>query len=295
MKYIRPFSLIPIVVLLGTAVGCDTSFEAFEETERAYSVFGYLDANADTQYVRVEPIQDSTFAGSRALNARVTSTNVETGKTVVWEKRAYQVGVNSVTVRNAVTATDFQPEATYRFTVDRKRDGATTSAEVTLPPAFPMPTFANAPDQREDSEDPEGPTKIVVRGVERLGAVRAHFDFEACLPMRGCRRRQRSTYHVTDTTHRSDGAIEVEIDWREEIPQEVGATLGRFYSFSVTVAAVSEDWPDYAEDNPPGGGPEGQPLPPPGTESNVENGAGFLGGIFTRTVELPIRRDAATP
>jgi hypothetical protein len=66
------------------------------------------------------------------------------------------------------------------------------------------------------------------------------------------------------------------------------------YSFRVTVAAVSEDWPAYAEGDLPGN-PTDAPLPPPGSVSNVENGTGFLGGAFTQTVSVPVVQKRSGP
>ena len=295
MKHLRFFALLTGVLL---AAGCDTSFEAFEETDLAYSVFGVLDAAADTQFVRVGPVRDSTFVGSSGdIGARVTSTNLTTGETVVWEEGVFRLGTDdSLRVHTFTTTADLAPETTYRFTVEREEGGATSVAEVTLPPAFPPPAIRNAPDRREGSEE-EGQTgalTLLVDGVERLGSVRADYEYEACFPVPDnppeCSRQQAVAYHLADTTRRPDGTLEIEIPWQQDIPRQVGATLQTFYSFRVTVAAASEDWPDYAADNPPGSGPEGQPLPPPRVGTNVEGGTGFLGGVFTRTVDVPILR-----
>ena len=282
-----------LVALCAALAGCDASFDAFEDTGRTYSVFGYLDGNADRQVVRVEPLRDSTFAGSSAdpLGVRVTTENTETGETAVWDEQIVRVGANDdVPVHNFTTEADLQPGATYRFRVEREEEeGTTTSAEVTLPPAFPELTVVNPP----DLTDPMGPTVLRAEGIEDLGGVRAEYDYESCVPApRGpvCRRRQTAAFHLADTTRKSNGALKIEIDWVGDIPENPAAFRRAFYSFEVTVAAASEDWPTYAEDNPPGGGPQGQPLPPPGIGTNIEGGTGFLGGAFTRTVDIPITR-----
>ena len=279
--------------------GCDTSFEAFEETDQAYSVFGYLDANADTQYVRVEPIQDSTFVGSGALNARVTSTNVETGETVVWQDSTFLIGASEVPVHNFWTSADIAPQSKQRFQVEGARDGATSTAEVTVPKQFPpLDVMGGTPNLRDTSSGLRPPTQVRVNGVKHLGGVRADYDYLLCIPIRNeeCRyvRRQVSVSALSDTTRLGENSWLVEIYWDRHIPdvvaQDIDVTnIEGIYSFRMTVAAVSEDWPAYAEGNIPGDATD-QPLPPPGINSNIENGVGFLGGAFTRTATIPVRQ-----
>jgi hypothetical protein len=277
--------LAAILGLLFTAGGCDASFEAFEETDLTYSVFGYLDANADRQFVRVEPVQDSAFAGSGGdVEARVTSTNLATGETVVWQDSTFRLGANDVPVHNFTTTADLEPGATYRFRVEREGGEAASTAEVTLPPAFPPFELLNAPGSLES------PPTLRVEGIERLGGVRIDVDYELCFP-RSCNRRQDATFHLNDTTRTGPASWGLTLDWQRQLLQRFAgeASIGAVYDFRVTVAAASEDWPDYADDNPLGGGPEGQPLPPPRVGTNVEGGTGFLGGAFTRTVDVPVQ------
>ena len=289
-------SLLATVLLL--AAGCDTSFDAFEDTDRTYSVFGYLDGNADQQRVRVEPLRDSISAGSDAapLDARVTTENVETGETVVWEQQVERVGPDdSLVVHNFTTEADLQPGATYRFRVEREGDGATASAEVTPPPPFPESETIGSPPvvPRRCDQEPARPTLLQFDGIERLGAVRVDYDYQAviCAPAPVNLRLQTTAYPLGSARREGDSSWVVRIPWTDHIPENPAFRLIDIYSYEVTVAAASEDWPTYAEDNPPGGGPQGQPLPPPGIGTNIEGGVGFLGGTFTRTVDIPVRRN----
>jgi hypothetical protein len=45
-------------VLLIIAAGCDPTVDSFQENEFHYSLFGILNASADSQFVRVEPLRD---------------------------------------------------------------------------------------------------------------------------------------------------------------------------------------------------------------------------------------------
>ena len=288
----RLASLLPFLLVVLTG-GCDASFDAFEESDYIFSVFGYLDANADRQYVRIEPLRDSSFVGSGSFDARVTLENMETGETILWEDRVFHTVPNRVKVHNFTTTTDIESEATYRFQVVRERDGATSSAIVTLPPAFPKPDIVDPPDRR-GTEGAATVTQIIVRGVEKLGGVRAEYDYKSCNPTPReeelrCVREQTVAYHLADTVRQSNGTIRISIPWSQDIKEEAtGEILLELYSFKVTVASAGADWPTYAEDNPPGDGPQGQPLPPPGIGTNIENGVGFLGGTYTHTLDVPI-------
>ncbi len=50
--------------------GCDESVNPFVESDRIYSVYGSLDMNADTQYVRVIPIDTSLIVQGAGSHRR---------------------------------------------------------------------------------------------------------------------------------------------------------------------------------------------------------------------------------
>jgi hypothetical protein len=295
--------LAALLVVLPASAGCDASFDAFEETNLAYSVFGVLDAAADTQFVRVEPVQDSTLTGSIGSEARVTTENLDTGETTVWQDTVSHLGSNDVPVHNFWTTANVEPEGTYRFRVERASGTGASTAEVAVPAAFPKPEVAGGrPNLRDTSTGPRPPTLLEVKGVERLGAVRADYDYLLCIPTpAGCNyvRRQERGYSLADTTRTGAASWVIEVHWDQHIPDAAGSSvevtdIEFIYSFRVTVAAVSEDWPAYAEGDLPGN-PTDAPLPPPGAVSNVENGTGFLGGAFTQTVSVPVVQKRSGP
>lgn len=289
---LRSLPFVLAVLLAGS--GCDTSVTLFDDEEAGpYSVFGILDAAADTQFVRIEPLRDSTFAGGTdALKARVFAENIETGEILPWQDSVFALAAaGGVAVRNAWTTAAFAPGAAYRFVVERREEGAQTTAEVTLPERFPVPEVVGSPDL-DLPPDQRGPILVLVEGVERLGGVRVEYVYEACVPTpdgENCYDHSSTAYPLDDTTRTAAGAYRIEVAWQQDIPVDASAILRTLYSFRVTVASVSEDWPTYAPGLAPGEEAAEQPLPPPGINSNVENGAGFLGGAFTRTVDVPIR------
>lgn len=278
MPFAEAATLVALFVALVAASGCDTSFEVFAETDAPYSVFGILDANADAQYLRIEPLQDSMLVGGEGVAARVTTENVATGETVVWTDSAFSIGVGDRPVRNATTAARFAPGATYRLRVERPQGGSASTAEVTLPPAFPPFELLRAPGSLNN------PPIVRVEGAEHLGAVRAAIDYDLCVPL-NCIRQQTTTFHLSDTVRTGPEAWSVRLDWPRQVLEGLGDqySIGAIHDFSVSVAAVSEDWPGNA--NPiPGPNEPSLPQAPGGGASNVENGVGFVGGAFTRTV-----------
>ncbi len=232
-------------VLLGVG-GCDDSFSIYGDSNRYFSIFGYLDAARQTQWMRVEALRDSVFIGTDSAEVRVTLKNLATNEveTLREEIRAH----GSFIVRNFWTRMDIRPGATYRLEVEHLRDGATSWADVTIPEHAP--------------EIQAGANAITVHGIERLGALQVVYSYE------------RFTGEVSllaDTTRLASGAYRVAI---------VGSTLPpEAQLLSVTAASVSEDWPEYVF--PVG---NSDPLPPVGIDSNVEHGVGYVGGAITRTV-----------
>ncbi len=263
------------------ASGCDTSFDRFQETDLAYSVWGYLDLHADTQWVRVEPLQDSSFVGSGPFEARVTSVNLATGEQVVWRDSVFAAGETGVTVHNFYTAADLEPGATYRLTVEGPPGRST--AEVTLPPSFPQPTVLGyvLPDGRG-----YGTIYVIVRGVDSLGAAMVNLRYDVCQPPPEPAVEQRTiTSYLSSATRQEDGSYRITIPWKADILQAwpEDASICAVHDFRVSVASVSEDWPDYEL---PVDSLRTAPQPPAGAGSNIENGVGFLGGAATWTVDV---------
>lgn len=283
--------LVVTAVIFGVLSGCDASVDAFDPDDAVgpYSVFGYLDATADTQFVRIEPLRDSLLIGTSGgpLETRVTSTNVVTGETVVWRDSLFRLGAD-VPVGNFYTTSPLSPDATYRFRAEPPGGGATTTAEVTVPPDFPRPTFADT------SGASPGIAVLRVKGVEQLGAAVARYRAVVCRPVLpgssqapDCGTRQAATSHLQDTTRVAGGAYRVRINWRAGLQD---LTLGdefvsEILSARATVASVSDDWPDFAGRSV--AEQRQAPQPPPDVGTNIEQGTGYLGGAVTKTVPIP--------
>lgn len=280
-----------VAAALLTSTACDTSFNHFAETDKAFSVWGYLDASADTQWVRVEPLQDSMLAGSPSFEARVTTRHLESGQTTRWRDSVFHVEAADVPVHNFWTTAPIEPGATYRLTVERPSDGATSTAEVTIPDDFPEPTVRRGGPPATNPPANAPPTIITVHGVDRLGAAVARSRVIVCT-FGGCRPPQRVTFsHLADTTRLDADSYRIAVDWAADLltlwdPDTPNSEIGSVFFFRVTVANVNEGWPDYDTPVSDFTNQTTPSQPPAGAASNIENGFGFLGGAVTKTVDI---------
>lgn len=133
MPPFRPF-LVLLLGLVLAVIGCDTAFDPYAATDRYYAAYGYLNPAADTQWVRVEPLQDSILVGTtRDIDARLTMENVSTGTTVNWRDSLVRVEGTPAWMHAFWTTAEIQPAHTYQIAIERQRDGARATAEATVP------------------------------------------------------------------------------------------------------------------------------------------------------------------
>lgn len=133
----RPGWLAPVLLTVTLAAGCDVPFDPFEEnTIGPFSVFGYLDVAADTQWVRVMPIRQDLLADSAPIDAVVTLEHLGSGRVVTLRDSLFgftNLGLDEVGyAHNFWTTEPIEPEAAYRLAAVRS-DGATTTAVVEIP------------------------------------------------------------------------------------------------------------------------------------------------------------------
>jgi hypothetical protein len=103
----------------------------------AFSIYGYLDAMADTQWIRVAPFRSSIFSTSDPVDAVVTIEDLGTGRRIEMIPTLFtRVSANfgdTLYAYNFKTVEPIEHGATYRLTAQRS-DGAASSAVVEIPP-----------------------------------------------------------------------------------------------------------------------------------------------------------------
>ncbi len=135
------FMWLPRVVFLGAlsiVAGCDSNFEPFTESGLHYTLLGYLDTDADTQFVRVvpfRPVVDRLY--TEEIDAVLRSTDLDAGTSLVWQDSVVHFPDSSY---GHVFWSRFRaaPGHKYRIEVERS-DGSLTWAETVVPeqPADP--------------------------------------------------------------------------------------------------------------------------------------------------------------
>lgn len=65
-------------------VGCNQTFEPLQENDKYYfSIYGYLDAATDTQWVRVGPAREGINQQPDPTGIKVTLEHIQSGETVI--------------------------------------------------------------------------------------------------------------------------------------------------------------------------------------------------------------------
>ncbi len=247
--------------------GCgDTALDPFQESDLAFSFFGFLDAGADTQFVRVDMVRQTLTTAPAPLDADVMLEELTTGTRIVLHDSLFRFQAEHETryAHNFWTAQPLTPRATYRLQATGP-DGRTSTARIALPDTFPTPRIRGS--------------TIEAYGIDRLADVQVVycvFDlvsrdvFKHTISYRDQAEAFADTFRVFVSRTRDEAAINRVVAGR---PKAILA-------IKVVVAAAGPDWPDLA-------GIDEETLALPQVVTNVEGGVGFVGGIAGKTIPWP--------
>ncbi len=267
-----------LALLLGVLlVGCENTVEPFIEDDRFFTLFGYLDTAADTQFVRVEALRTALGQTTADLDAVVTSTAREDGVTLVWRDSLITFDDGSV---GHIFFAPFRPIPgwTYDFSVARS-DGATSMASTTVPLAPGVIL--------------EEPQTLITATTQRV--VWEEVDFqpfrvEVWYRFLGPDSRSPFTHAVVVYDEDKYGRV-AEDGWevfvqlsadRFEISDILGVTDDAalpLLGMGMRLTMTDDQW------RPPNGLFIEDVLVQPGVLSNVENGFGFVGAVNQYTAE----------
>jgi hypothetical protein len=135
--------ILPLVAV--STVACDKGFEPLSPGREALvSVAGYLDASADTQWIRVMSIRPLKTTSRDSSDARVTLTEVGSGRMITLRDSLVGFPAGGATtdtgtafVHDFWTTERITPGATYRFAAARPGQ-PTAEAVVTVPERFAL-------------------------------------------------------------------------------------------------------------------------------------------------------------
>ncbi|MGI9175800.1 MAG: hypothetical protein ACR2GR_10835 [Rhodothermales bacterium] len=263
---------LPLLLTVPFVGGCETTFEPFQESDRAFSLFGYLDAAADVQFVRVTPLRNSLYARRGTLDATVTLEHLASGQTSTWRDSVVFFG--EAPAHNFWSAEPVELGQTYRMTVWRS-DGAASAATFTLPDREPEPGAAFPM---------FSPTATVtIRKVDQL--LKAELIYTVQILSSGDVAQRSFSYLDEASRYRdSDGDFGYTFSFdRAGIIERLAMTLGtpdfQVLALDLAVASAGPDWPDFATI-------DRETLALPDVIGNVEQGVGFVGGIVSKTVRI---------
>lgn len=276
MNRMRKQSLLSIVGILLFSLfviipGCNQPFDPFQENDRyLFSLFGYLDASADTQWVRVMPVRKTIFLEPKPIDVVVTLEHVmDGGKTVVLNDSLFHYGSGAY-AWNFWTTMNLEPTQSYILKATRS-DGEYSSATVTLPNDFPQPYIETDPDRQLEY--------VYISGIENLADVHSNHRI----------RGKGSVNNLLYTFSHKQDTIAVSLQRDEYIvrisPSEATTFLKQYYEeepFDVLkreifIANGGPNWPYYPNIDE-------EIIALPDGISNVENGVGYVAGIVSKTL-----------
>ncbi|MGB3541800.1 hypothetical protein [Rubrivirga sp.] len=242
------------------SAGCEVPLDPIEQTDLVYSLSGYLDASADTQWVRVENVSTVAEVSPDALEADVVLTELGSGLEIVMQQKVQ-------TFENGPahlfwTTEDVELGGRYRLVAQRRADGAETTTTVSIPA-----------DGSFEVEVRDGrftcPTSVTVRGADALADVQARYV------VTGPRGRPFRFAYIDEVRDVEDVGFVGSVYPGEDATQ-MGidpVTFAGLASAEIVVAVTTDDWPDLFR----------QTLEDALTVEGfgVENGLGFVGGVVT--------------
>ncbi|MDX1639943.1 MAG: hypothetical protein R3281_18430 [Balneolaceae bacterium] len=265
--------------------GCDNSFQPLKKnSDYAFSIYGVLDASADTQWVRVSPPSDQLATPAEKPAMTVTLEELETGKIATMNDSLFTQDGDPRFV-NTWTTMEIRNGHTYRLrAIDA--EGKESRVTVTIPEPFPTPTL-----RREFGIGMPTTFTMFVDSMNHLADV--HVEWFVRLTAPGFEEERVVSFAYRNRAEeRFDGEFRVFIEPekdQEEILQQTflpsdGGEVEVLHR-QVVIASGGPEWnPDIATSD------ELIYALPDGF-SNVENGLGYLIGVDTKRIPLKSCRD----
>lgn len=268
------FSLFTLLLLSA----CNEAFQPLSESDKApLSIYGYLDASADTQWVRVTPIREQLDMSPVKPEMEVTLEHIQSGNSEMMNDSLllFPDGIN---ILNAWTTMDIEPGQTYRLLAKRP-DGAASSVSVTIPGKFPTVNMQFSMD---------GCLAILnVDQIEHLADIQSRWLVQAIYITEGVvtleEERFFSIPHKNRAVRIADGNYTVQLNTHEErshiLSQFLSPPVGiRVIRRDVFIASAGPEWVEGLDSM------DDLLYTLSDGFSNVENGLGYLIGIASETI-----------
>lgn len=290
--------VVAAVVLVISFGACDEEVTDLSLNDSPFSIYGFVNPGADTQFVRVFAVTDRPSAHEPGpLNAEVRYVDLATGASYPARDSTAAFGEER---SGHVFWMAFRAAYDRGYRVEVRGDGGITAhATVHTPPPSEVVMLEGFTrfDPEERGRIPVLP--VMVRGTGGLlQRIEAVYHVEA----HNIGRNFHAIPYDASVETRSNG-WQVELDlvqdyhtiyaeWEEEYRlhedelrrQGVECCRVEFYGLEVRAAVVDSNW------SPPGGVYDPELLVQPGTMDNVENGFGFIGAGYEESSEIGVPR-----
>ena len=276
---------LALALVLISLVGCEESVNPVLESNRNYSLFGTLDLESDTQWVRVAPISPVLEPSATGpLNVRFTSVDLSQPDTTVWRDSIFTFADGS-SGHVFYAPMRIQLGHTYRLTLEDPDEAEPTWVETTVPEmiepnVLPATIFGGV-----GGAIARGTQSVQWEGLDRqpfrietwyrfLIAERTPF-IDVLLPYEpGVNSAPANAWEVAMDLRKDRLTLDTLFQVREHPLVNVGLRLTLLDRSFV----------------PPGGVFDPEVLAQPGTFSNVQNGFGFVGSVARFSVEWVLPR-----
>ena len=247
-----------LLVGLVALAACEVPFDPRAPTDDVVAFSGYLDASADTQWVRVELFDAAAGTSPGPLPIAPALTDVATGEGATLAQRVRPTAAGAAHL--FWTTADVAPGRTYRLGVGTEAGPA--AATVVTPD-----TAAYAVSVASDLQS--CPAVVAVAGDVDVADVQAVFR----VARRGGVSDVRVS-HAARVARAADGIQRVSLYFGDDARVALGA--GEIVSARIRVS-VASDWPVG-----PGATIEDVLVDPTlGAEGEIEGGVGFVGGVVS--------------
>lgn len=262
-------------ILAGTvASACDESFDPLAPSEVHFSVFGYLDASADTQWIRVMPLRALKPTSPDSFGIAVTLEDLGSGRVIELRDSLFlythysdpELGSGGAWLHNFWTTEEIEPGASYRLTVQREGE-APGEAVVKIPG-----DFASEVGLRQSAFG--GETDYVrVTGLTEVPFVAVNLYFtDQCGP--GVENVWRVDDDRPAAQYDTGDGYRIPISRASVTPRD-GCGAPTLQDRRVWIVGSGAEWPSKAGYSPLGLGETER-------TSNVSNAVGFVGGVVTK-------------
>jgi hypothetical protein len=262
-------SLAACLCVAALVAACDESFDPIAPSELGYSVFGYLDASADTQWIRVMPIRPLSVTSQDPLGITVTLEQLGNGQIIELRDSLFTYSSYSDSdlfpegayLHNFWTPEVIEPGATYGFSARREGKGP-AEAVVEVPLDYEVEVAINQLRSRGETDE------LRITGLKHLPFLFTYTYFYD-----SCGSSMTRTRH--DRRSAEDGIHLIAIE-KPSVTARIDCGSPVVTSWALWMVGSEAEWPTS--------GYSAGSLGESGLTSNVTNAVGFLGGVLTKLI-----------